>query len=344
MRHPVRMTLATVGLVAIGGIAASPASAQRIHYTTASSAGQDLYSVMPNRTGFKRLTATAGPRQLDEMYPSVGGSRVLFQTRATKTAYAHVPGVTFIAVGSDYDIVEYSVVKGKGKLTLPFTQRFESKRLPAGKRYSDFGAPAQAPSGAQRVAFACRRPYSPNIRLSVTQELCVYSYATKKLQVLTRCQCVGESGAPVRLSWSRNGRYIAFASGQKIFRYDVRTKRLLTVVDGGRRSGDLGSEFYQHATISPNGNLIAVRFSRDSSQLGIRVFTISDHSNYAIETPTASPPVFTTPRRWTCRRTARTRSVLPVSARTGAAWPLPSATAATTTGCPAVRPASTRWT
>lgn len=101
---------------------------------------------------------------------------------------------------------------------------------------------------------------------------------------MTNCDCVASGGSPVRLSWSRNGRFVVFAAPQEIYRYDVARKRLARVFDARRRA-DTESEFYSHATVDPSGTKVALQYSDGASDSGIRIIDLASGARTRIPSP-----------------------------------------------------------
>lgn len=260
-------------LVLLAGLLVAPtgAAAQRLYFTTA--ADHDVYSVNENGSGLTRHTKTIGNKDLNENYPTARKGTLLYETRVLRSTAVFFGGIWYFASGSHYEVIQQ---KGK-KATLPFYKKYTSGRLPNGRRYLNISAPAFAPKGALRVAVNCTTP-------GVKNELCVYNYATRKLTRLTNCDCVASGGTPVRLSWSRNGRFIVFAASQEIYGYDLKRKRLTRVFDASRRA-DTAGEFYSHATVDPSGTKVALQYTDGASASGIRIIDLGTGRRTLIPSP-----------------------------------------------------------
>lgn len=272
--------------VGVGTTTAAVPAASTIHFTTKNN--HDLWSVRSDGAQRKRLTRTSGRNDLDELFPAVRGRTVLFQMRTTAVTSIWFPGFYWLTMrGSKYDVVQYAGGPAqRPRLSMPFHRRFTSSKLPMRAQYRGLGAPALAPRGRQRVALNCTTPRT------IRHELCMYDYQTKRMRVLTKCDCVHFGSVKVRLSWSRNGRYIAFAAGSRVYRYDIVRSKLEVVHDAEEVAG-IRDEEYDHATISPDGAKLAVRYSILGGRDGIRVIDVK--ARESVQIPSLDEEIVDTP-------------------------------------------------
>lgn len=247
------LVLGCFACLLLGG--ASAQAADRIYFTT--KADHDVYSARVDGSDLTRHTRTIGNTDLNENFPTARGGRLLYHTQVSSATAAFFGNTWYFASGSRYDLVQQ---RGR-KATLPLYARYTARKVRNSRRFARLAAPAFAPSGRLRVALNCTTP-------GIKSELCVYDFRRRRLAVLTRCDCVADGGSPTRLSWSRNGRYIAFAQGQAIWRYDLGRKRLERVFNAPRQA-ETASDFYDHATISPDGGTVAARYSDGASASGL---------------------------------------------------------------------------
>ena len=209
--------LATLAL----GLGLAP-TAQAAPATVAVTAGNDVYTFRVDGTRPLRLTSTSGGDEGYETWVAHhGASTVAYQTRLG--AY------------------RYSVVLRRGrKQSLPFAA-WQRRRGSA--RWTSFGAPAFSADG-KRLATVCVK--------GTTRGICLYDLKRRTLKRIVRCACLHDFGLPPRLSWSRDGRWMAFNDGEgSVYRVDVRRKRIAKVFD------DQEGNTVAHPTISPDGSRIA---------------------------------------------------------------------------------------
>lgn len=138
-------------------------------------------------------------------------------------------------------------------------------------------------SGTGRACLA-RPSRRPPRRPDRSRRAAAVLHHRRRSRRLTNCDCVASGGTPVRLSWSRNGRFIVFAASQEIYRYDLKRKRLTRVFDGSRRA-DTAGEFYSHATVDPSGTKVALQYTDGASASGIRIIDLGTGRRTLIPSP-----------------------------------------------------------